>query len=289
MLHKLFLIHSLITDLTTSPYDGIDEGNSTEEDEKGADELASDDDDDDDRFGGGAALRAAMKGMSTNENGKSSGGGLKSWNAGGPVKGGEVLSIIDERLQRTSGDPVAAKLYGHLLLKASQPYAETLLGWISTGQLTDPYDEFLIKEAKNLHRTALDQDYVDEYWERKYTLKDSAAGSASVSGTRGGAGDGMGDEDGALAQGGLSELGASRDGSWGAEDSVRKRAQKRESGLGGGAIVPAFLEQYKVKILLAGKYLNVIRECGSRRTTATGDSDTSKDKADADVDMMSDT
>lgn len=30
----------------------------------------------------------------------------------------------------------------------------------------------------------------------------------------------------------------------------------------GGACIPAFLQPWKQKILLAGKYLNVIRECG---------------------------
>jgi gamma-tubulin complex component 2 len=30
----------------------------------------------------------------------------------------------------------------------------------------------------------------------------------------------------------------------------------------GGACIPAFLQPWKHKILLAGKYLNVIRECG---------------------------
>lgn len=32
--------------------------------------------------------------------------------------------------------------------------------------------------------------------------------------------------------------------------------------LPGGACVPPFIEGWKHKILLAGKYLNVIRECG---------------------------
>jgi len=32
--------------------------------------------------------------------------------------------------------------------------------------------------------------------------------------------------------------------------------------LPGGACVPPLLESWKHKILLAGKYLNVIRECG---------------------------
>jgi gamma-tubulin complex component 2 len=32
--------------------------------------------------------------------------------------------------------------------------------------------------------------------------------------------------------------------------------------LPGGACIPPFLEAWKFKILLAGKYLNVIKECG---------------------------
>lgn len=32
--------------------------------------------------------------------------------------------------------------------------------------------------------------------------------------------------------------------------------------LPGGACIPKFLQPWKHKILLAGKYLNVIRECG---------------------------
>jgi gamma-tubulin complex component 2 len=38
----------------------------------------------------------------------------------------------------------------------------------------------------------------------------------------------------------------------------------RSSGgrLPGGACIPNFIESWKHKILLAGKYLNVIRECG---------------------------
>jgi gamma-tubulin complex component 2 len=50
---------------------------------------------------------------------------------------------------------------------------------VTTGHLTDPHDEFMIKELKSLHRAVLDQDYVDEYWERKYTLKDLSMGNSS--------------------------------------------------------------------------------------------------------------
>jgi len=45
--------------------------------------------------------------------------------------------------------------------------------------------------------------------------------------------------------------------------------------LPGGACIPAFLQPWKHKILLAGKYLNVIRECGIevKRPGEIGDGD----------------
>lgn len=92
----------------------------------------------------------------------------------------------------------------------------------------------MVRESKSITRGSLEMDYTDEYWERRYTLKDSI-----VTGGRGG-----GVKDGG---------GAAR---------MKGRKAARESGLGGGAVIPGFLEAWKGKILLAGKYLNVIRECG---------------------------
>lgn len=40
------------------------------------------------------------------------------------------------------------------------------------------------------------------------------------------------------------------------------QANSTELRLPGGACIPQELEQWKFKILLAGKYLNVIRACG---------------------------
>jgi len=42
------------------------------------------------------------------------------------------------------------------------------------------------------------------------------------------------------------------------------------SRLPGGACIPLVLEGWKHKILLAGKYLNVIRECGIEVTANQG-------------------
>lgn len=93
-LHQLFLIYELIQDLTTSP----PEADASGEGESG--DLFDDDSDDDDRFGGGKAMKEALKQMS---GGNTNQGKSPGWSAGGPVKGGEILAIIDERLQRTSG------------------------------------------------------------------------------------------------------------------------------------------------------------------------------------------
>ncbi|KAJ6444496.1 spindle pole body component [Purpureocillium lavendulum] len=115
-------------------------------------------------------------------------------------KGGVVLGIVTKRLETMSGDPAARALLTSLLRDASRPYMVMLNEWLHQGSINDPHSEFLIKESKSIRRERLEQDYTDEYWERRYTIRD-------------------------------------RD-------------------------VPPQLEGVKDKVLLAGKYLNVVRECG---------------------------
>ncbi|KAL5115824.1 gamma tubulin complex Spc97/GCP2 subunit Alp4 [Pleosporales sp. CAS-2024a] len=115
-------------------------------------------------------------------------------------KGGSVLGLITKRLSSMSGDPAARALLTTLLREASRPYMAMLNEWLHHGGIKDPHSEFLIKEQKSIKRERLDQDYTDEYWEKRYTMRD--------------------------------------------------------------ALVPPQLEAVKDKVLLAGKYLNVVRECG---------------------------
>jgi gamma-tubulin complex component 2 len=115
-------------------------------------------------------------------------------------KGGSVLGLITRRLSSMSGDPAARTLLTTLLREASRPYMAMLNEWLHHGDIKDPHSEFLIKEQKSIKRERLDQDYTDEYWEKRYTMRD--------------------------------------------------------------ALVPPQLEAVKDKVLLAGKYLNVVRECG---------------------------
>ncbi|KAI6785116.1 Spindle pole body component-like protein [Emericellopsis cladophorae] len=115
-------------------------------------------------------------------------------------KGGAAIGLITNRLEAMSGDPAARALLTTLLCDASRPYMTMLNEWLHHGGISDPHSEFLIKEQKSIKRERLEQDYTDEYWERRYTMRDSD--------------------------------------------------------------VPPQLESVKERVLLAGKYLNVVRECG---------------------------
>ncbi|KAF4836957.1 Spindle pole body component alp4 [Colletotrichum siamense] len=115
-------------------------------------------------------------------------------------KGGVVLGLLTKRLESLSGDPAARALLTTLLRDASKPYMVMLNEWLHHGGINDPHAEFLIKEQKSIRRERLEQDYTDEYWERRYTIREHD--------------------------------------------------------------IPPQLEGVKDKVLLAGKYLNVVRECG---------------------------
>lgn len=115
-------------------------------------------------------------------------------------KGGNVLRLLTERLATLSGDPTAKILLETLLREASRPYMMMLNEWLHHGGIKDPHAEFLVKEQKWIKREKLEEDYTDEYWEKRYTIRENE--------------------------------------------------------------VPPQLESVKEKVLLAGKYLNVVRECG---------------------------
>ncbi|KAF2478873.1 Spc98 family-domain-containing protein [Neohortaea acidophila] len=115
-------------------------------------------------------------------------------------KGGSILRLIGKRLSTMSGDPAARQLLTTLLREASRPYMAMLNEWLHHGNVRDPHGEFLIKEQKSIRREGLEQDYTDEYWEKRYTIRPD--------------------------------------------------------------LMPSQLEGVKEKVLLAGKYLNVVRECG---------------------------
>ncbi|GAB0132534.1 hypothetical protein EsDP_00000967 [Epichloe bromicola] len=115
-------------------------------------------------------------------------------------KGGVVLGLVTRRLEKLSGDPTARALLTSLLRDASRPYMVMLNEWLHHGSIKDTHSEFVIEERRSIGREQLKQDYTDDYWDRRYTIRDKD--------------------------------------------------------------VPPQLEGVKEKVLLAGKYLNVVRECG---------------------------
>ncbi|PSR76389.1 hypothetical protein PHLCEN_2v8485 [Hermanssonia centrifuga] len=215
-LHTLSLLYLLSTELASAddPVGSDSASNSSNSD--GEDDARNE------ALGlGGAKLKAVLSEINKTSQ-------LGDGSSGIAVKGGEVLAILHERMQNMSGDPAAKELYGALLQAAGRPYVDMVQVWIRTGRLVDPYEELCIKESKFIDRGTLEVDYTDEYWERRYTLRDG------------------------------STLGGT---------SKRHQAGiplPRSPGgrLPGGACVPPTLERWKHKMLLAGKYLNVIRECG---------------------------
>lgn len=127
-------------------------------------------------------------------------------------KGGSVLRLLTRRLQSQSGDPASRQLLTTLLREASRPYMTMLNEWLHHGNVRDSHNEFLIKEQKSIRREGLEQDYTDEYWEKRYTIR--------------------------------------------------------------ADLVPPQLESVKERVLLAGKYLNVVRECGGIDNVKDRDLDT---------------
>ncbi|KAJ6264271.1 hypothetical protein Dda_0415 [Drechslerella dactyloides] len=115
-------------------------------------------------------------------------------------KGGAVLALITHRLNSMAGDPSTRNLLEYLLRQSSMPYMMMLNEWLHHGVIKDAHSEFLVKETKSIRRERLEEDYTDEYWDKRYTLRHND--------------------------------------------------------------VPPQLEAVKEKVLLAGKYLNVVRECG---------------------------
>ena len=135
--------------------------------------------------------------------------GKDAGNVGGRkfCKGGQVIGLITSRLATHSGDPAARTLLSTLLREASRPYMTMLNEWLHRGAIRDPHSEFLIKEQQSIRREGLEQDYTDEYWEKRYTIRED--------------------------------------------------------------VVPPQLEGTKDRVLLAGKYLNVVRECGGVDSSST--------------------
>ena len=158
-LHTLSLLHTLIGTLTRDDLTPIssstDDSSSSEDEESHARNEA---------LGIAPNLKKIVKNMTLNSE--------DDVTAKSPPKGGEVLTQLHKLAQVHAGDPKAQAVFGTLLRDASKPYARVLRRWCQRGYLEDPYDEFMVRESRFIDRGILERDYVDEYWERRYTVRE---------------------------------------------------------------------------------------------------------------------
>ncbi|CUA73283.1 Spindle pole body component alp4 [Rhizoctonia solani] len=229
VMRTLSLIHSIADDIQSPPTASLTPSSS----------AASDDEEDEEERKkneelGLGGVKAVLMGV---------GVGVEE---AGSVQGGEVIGILWDRWVAMSGDPPASALLRKLLTAASAPYAQILRTWTHHGTLHDPHGEFFVRARVGAGEGAKGgggtrEDYTDEYWERRYTLRDgSHAPHPSTA-----------------ASTGQSALSAAPPPS-----ALVPRPRIPGGRLPGGACVPPSLEGWKHKVLLAGKYLNVVREWG---------------------------
>jgi gamma-tubulin complex component 2 len=86
--------------------------------------------------------------------------------------GGALLNVIERQMMQ-EGDPAVRSLYVHLMMQASVPYFEMLEQWIYHGVIKDddPYDEFQIQSHGHLKKENLREDFNDNYWDDRYTVR----------------------------------------------------------------------------------------------------------------------
>ena len=88
----------------------------------------------------------------------------------GSCRGGKTLTNLHNLTSGCIGDERAQELCLHVTQAACKPYFDMLEKWIYRGVVTDPYGEFMIDEHELIHKDRLHVEYLDAYWERRYTV-----------------------------------------------------------------------------------------------------------------------
>lgn len=86
-------------------------------------------------------------------------------------QGAAVLSHLCGRIKRLEGDKAAQKLIISLTSKAAEPYMKILQQWIQKGVIVDSTQEFLVEDNECIHQGEVPAHYSDDYWERRYTIR----------------------------------------------------------------------------------------------------------------------
>ncbi|TWU71285.1 Microtubule-nucleating Tub4p (gamma-tubulin) complex component [Metarhizium rileyi] len=85
--------------------------------------------------------------------------------------GGQLISLIHS-FSSSHGDPVVAAFAERLLGSSTRPFYDILRRWIYDGELSDPYQEFFVREQNKL-ANAPQQKGVGNVWTDKYEIDQS--------------------------------------------------------------------------------------------------------------------
>ncbi|XP_059621004.1 gamma-tubulin complex component 2 homolog isoform X2 [Phlebotomus argentipes] len=85
------------------------------------------------------------------------------------IRGGEVLTLLDDRIANRTGNANARKTLIDLMQKAAVPYMEALQAWIYKGAVADPHNEFLIEDTEVCPK-GIEDDYTLNYWAARYMV-----------------------------------------------------------------------------------------------------------------------
>lgn len=86
------------------------------------------------------------------------------------LKGGALLSRLYEIINETT-DQQTLQIYSFLLNKSFVPYIDFLGKWIYHGVVDDLYEEFLIKDQKNILKEGINKDFKETFWEKRFSLR----------------------------------------------------------------------------------------------------------------------
>ncbi|KAH8298088.1 hypothetical protein KR018_006523, partial [Drosophila ironensis] len=87
------------------------------------------------------------------------------------LRGAAVLSHLHGRIKLLEGNRAAQQLIIDLMRKAAEPYMKMLQLWIQKGIIVDRGQEFLVEDNEVAHDNHASDNYSDDYWEKRYTVR----------------------------------------------------------------------------------------------------------------------
>ncbi|XP_054729758.1 gamma-tubulin complex component 2 homolog isoform X1 [Anastrepha obliqua] len=87
------------------------------------------------------------------------------------LRGGQVLTLLFNKISALTGDEESQKFVIQLTQLAAVPYMEILQLWVQKGVICDPQQEFLVEDNEVIRREELPEHYSADYWEKRYTIR----------------------------------------------------------------------------------------------------------------------